>query len=435
MAVARIRRIGHAALLDKDRLPLALEAALLQLDVPGLDRLRKTTSFWNSSRTTSVFRPDASPCASDAHVLLLERGAKVGGSEGVGHYAVPLSWAAAAAGRDDVVEKMDRGGGPTRTIRGSCNATLRTRWKARPAVTTCSTLRDAPTCCFWTGKFRVGSKLGDQRPWSLGRGVQPWEDGGQKVLGARTSRQLLRRGRGRARNVELKLTDLVVSDSGKKTFVRKDTVIDPLPPPSTDGRLNVAPTLSTADGDDEGDASEPDCEESLQTKYLRELFRRELAPNASGGRYMRLPSRLSKNRKKRGHVSAGHGRVGKHRKHPGGRGLAGGQHHHRINMDMYHPGYFGKVGMRQFHLTRQQHWAPVLNVDKLWSLVSEEAREKVTANPTGPVPVIDILRHGYAKLLGKGRLPNVPFIVKARFVSKKAEDKIVAAGGKVELVA
>jgi ribosomal protein L15 len=36
--------------------------------------------------------------------------------------------------------------------------------------------------------------------------------------------------------------------------------------------------------------------------------------------------------------------VGKHRKHPGGRGNAGGQHHHRINFDKYHPGYFGKVG-------------------------------------------------------------------------------------------
>jgi hypothetical protein len=52
---------------------------------------------------------------------------------------------------------------------------------------------------------------------------------------------------------------------------------------------------------------------------------------------------LKHNRKKRGHVSAGHGRVGKHRKHPGGRGNAGGQHHHRIMMDKYHPGYFGKA--------------------------------------------------------------------------------------------
>ncbi len=59
---------------------------------------------------------------------------------------------------------------------------------------------------------------------------------------------------------------------------------------------------------------------------------------------------MSKNKKKtrklRGHVSHGHGRIGKHRKHPGGRGNAGGQHHHRINFDQYHPGYFGKVGIK-----------------------------------------------------------------------------------------
>jgi len=42
-------------------------------------------------------------------------------------------------------------------------------------------------------------------------------------------------------------------------------------------------------------------------------------------------------------VTAGHGRVGKHRKHPGGRGNAGGQHHHRNWFDKFHPGYFGKV--------------------------------------------------------------------------------------------
>ena len=62
---------------------------------------------------------------------------------------------------------------------------------------------------------------------------------------------------------------------------------------------------------------------------------------------------MSKNKKKtrklRGHVSHGHGRIGKHRKHPGGRGNAGGQHHHRINFDQYHPGYFGKVGMKNLY--------------------------------------------------------------------------------------
>lgn len=67
----------------------------------------------------------------------------------------------------------------------------------------------------------------------------------------------------------------------------------------------------------------------------------------------------------RGHVSAGHGRIGKHRKHPGGRGQAGGQHHHRTNLDKYHPGYFGKVGMRYFHRTNQQFWKPTINLDKV----------------------------------------------------------------------
>jgi large subunit ribosomal protein L27Ae len=143
-----------------------------------------------------------------------------------------------------------------------------------------------------------------------------------------------------------------------------------------------------------------------------------------------MPTRFSKNRKKRGHVSAGHGRIGKHRKHPGGRGLAGGQHHHRINMDMYHPGYFGKVGMRHFHLTKNQYYTNVVNIDTLLSLLPEEKRVR----EDGLVPVVDTLALGYTKVLGKGRIEH-PLIVKARFVSKLAEEKIVAAGGKVELVA
>merc|ERR1711911_171260 len=65
-----------------------------------------------------------------------------------------------------------------------------------------------------------------------------------------------------------------------------------------------------------------------------------------------MSTNRKKTRKLRGHVSHGHGRIGKHRKHPGGRGNAGGQHHHRINFDKYHPGYFGKLGMRHFHIRK-----------------------------------------------------------------------------------
>ena len=111
----------------------------------------------------------------------------------------------------------------------------------------------------------------------------------------------------------------------------------------------------------------------------------------------------------------------------------------RTNFDKYHPGYFGKVGMRHFHLTRNQNWRPTINVDKLWSLVPEEQKKGLTEN-SNIVPVIDTLRFGYGKVLGNGmsvlyfswllclgflhlfsRLPKLPLIVKARFVSAKAE--------------
>ena len=45
--------------------------------------------------------------------------------------------------------------------------------------------------------------------------------------------------------------------------------------------------------------------------------------------------------------------------------MAGGLHHHRTNLDKYHPGYFGKVGMRYFHKLQNQFWKPVINLDKV----------------------------------------------------------------------
>ena len=72
---------------------------------------------------------------------------------------------------------------------------------------------------------------------------------------------------------------------------------------------------------------------------------------------------------------------------------------------------------------------------QLWALVPAESRAKYLAGKSGNVaPVVDLLSLGYAKLLGKGRLPQVPIIVKARYVSELAEKKIKEAGGVIELV-
>ncbi|XP_022277558.1 60S ribosomal protein L27a-like [Canis lupus familiaris] len=147
-----------------------------------------------------------------------------------------------------------------------------------------------------------------------------------------------------------------------------------------------------------------------------------------------LSSRLRKTRKLRGHMSHGHGRIGKHQKHPGGQGNAGGMHHHRINFDKYHPGYFGKVGMRHYHLKRNQSFCPTVNLDKVWTLVSEQTQVNAAKNKAGAAPIIDV-RSGYYKVLGKGKLPKQPIIVKAKFFSRRAEETIKGVGGACVLLA
>lgn len=147
-----------------------------------------------------------------------------------------------------------------------------------------------------------------------------------------------------------------------------------------------------------------------------------------------MTTRFRNTRRLRGSVSCGGGRIGKHRKHSGGRGNAGGLTHMRTAMDRYHPGYFGKIGMRVFHLKRNKLWKPSVNLDKLWSLVTEGTRQNY-AKKTDRVPVIDVTKAGYHKVLGKGMLPKQAVVVKAKWFSKIAEKKIRAVGGACVLTA
>merc|ERR1712087_1057658 len=96
--------------------------------------------------------------------------------------------------------------------------------------------------------------------------------------------------------------------------------------------------------------------------------------------------------------------------------------------EKYHPGYFGKVGMRNFHLIKHGKVVPTINVERLWSLIPEEKREELKA-ASGKAPVLDVLKYGYMKVTGKGQLPEQPLIVKARYFTKEAEVKIKEAGG------
>ena len=90
--------------------------------------------------------------------------------------------------------------------------------------------------------------------------------------------------------------------------------------------------------------------------------------------------------------------------------------------------------MRVFHLKKNPLFNPTVNLDKLWSLVSEETRKKY-ATVKDKVPVIDVTKAGFFKVLGKGRLPNQPVVVKAKLFSKTAERRIKAVGGACVLIA
>jgi len=73
--------------------------------------------------------------------------------------------------------------------------------------------------------------------------------------------------------------------------------------------------------------------------------------------------------------------------------------------------------MRYFHKQGNHFWKPVINLDKLWSLIPAKKRDEYLVSKKGDT------------------IPEVPLVVRARWFSKEAERKITEAGGVVELVA
>tara|TARA_Y100000780_G_C13480391_1_gene338277 strand:+ start:142 stop:420 length:279 start_codon:yes stop_codon:yes gene_type:complete len=92
--------------------------------------------------------------------------------------------------------------------------------------------------------------------------------------------------------------------------------------------------------------------------------------------------------------------------------------------------------MRYFHKTNNQYFCKTINVDKLFTLVdAETVKAAEERKASGEALVVDVTKHGIMKVLGNGRLPALPVVVKARFFSKLAEKKIKEAGGVCELTA
>uniref|UniRef100_A0A452TQV2 Large ribosomal subunit protein uL15 n=1 Tax=Ursus maritimus TaxID=29073 RepID=A0A452TQV2_URSMA len=108
-----------------------------------------------------------------------------------------------------------------------------------------------------------------------------------------------------------------------------------------------------------------------------------------------MPSRLRKTQKLQGHVSHSHRCRDKYQKHPEDLGSACGMHHCRINLDKYHPGFFG----------------------------NEQTRINAAQNKTGAAPMTDVVRLGHYKVWGKGKLPKQPVIMKVKSFTRRVEEK------------
>lgn len=76
--------------------------------------------------------------------------------------------------------------------------------------------------------------------------------------------------------------------------------------------------------------------------------------------------------------------------------------------------------------------------EQLWHLARKVAGADILDKAKaagGKALVLDVNAQGITKVLGKGLIPELPIIIKARYVSKLAEEKIRAAGGAVILTA
>ncbi|MEM5882700.1 MAG: uL15 family ribosomal protein [Candidatus Aenigmatarchaeota archaeon] len=132
-------------------------------------------------------------------------------------------------------------------------------------------------------------------------------------------------------------------------------------------------------------------------------------------------------RKYRGHRTYGYGSHKKHRGKGsrGGRGFAGMHKHKWTYTVKYAKEHFGKRGFKRSFETKD---VKAINLEELDKEV-ERLLEQKLAEKEGEKIKINVLKLGYEKVLGRGKITK-PLIIEAKTFSKKAVRKIEEAGGK-----
>ncbi len=137
--------------------------------------------------------------------------------------------------------------------------------------------------------------------------------------------------------------------------------------------------------------------------------------------------KTQKRRKFRGHRTY----HGAHRKwrgggSRGGRGLAGGHKHKWSFVVKYDKTRFGKHGFKRHAAATAKLRS--INLEQIESMMGYFV-EKKFAEKEGNAMKVDLLKAGYGKVLGSGKITR-PLVVQAKTFSKQAERKLEEAGGK-----
>lgn len=136
--------------------------------------------------------------------------------------------------------------------------------------------------------------------------------------------------------------------------------------------------------------------------------------------------------RQRGSWTHGWGAKKKHRGagHRGGKGMAGsGKRADSKKPSLWKERYFGKLGFKKKGIKRE---IKSINISYLEEHLDELLSKKLISKEDN-FYVIDILKLGYNKLLGDGKVNN-KLKVKTKYASKNSINKIKNSGGEVILV-
>lgn len=140
-------------------------------------------------------------------------------------------------------------------------------------------------------------------------------------------------------------------------------------------------------------------------------------------------NRSKKSVKRRAHTTHGYGSMKKNRGagNRGGRGNAGsGKRGDSTKPTIWKRKYFGKYGFKKKN-TRED--INIISIKTLQEKLEQFLNKKLVSKE-GDFFIIDLQKIGFNKLLSDGKVLN-KLKIKASYASKKAVDKVKAAGGEV----